>query len=333
MKAMSRGTPHASRQAVLLSFFIATFPLFSAAEEVPREAQQLINEMSRAVRELNYDGTFIYRHGDQVDTMRLIHKADGAGGEMERMYSLTGIAREVIRNNESVTCIFPDDQSVVVEKSRPQKFVAQLPEPIESVAEYYNFTVAGTDRVAGRDAWVVDIQPRDMYRYGYHLWIDKDSKLLLKTELRNKSGHSLEEMMFTQIALLDSVPDELLKPAISGKDYTWFDNAGAADRAERKDGKWNVTWMPGGFSLKDHEQQSMATSRQPVEHMVFTDGLAVVSVFVEQILDEPPGKNGPSRMGGVNAFARFANGYQVTAVGEVPQATVQRMANSVVADR
>jgi sigma-E factor negative regulatory protein RseB len=140
-------------------------------------------------------------------------------------------------------------------------------------------------------------------------------------------------MMFTQIALLDSVPDELLKPAISGKDYTWFDNAGASNRAQPEGSDWTVTWMPGGFEMKDHERQSMATSRRPVDHMVFTDGLAMVSVFVEQLVDEPPGKNGPSRMGGVNAFARFSNGYQVTAVGEVPQATVQRMANSVVADK
>lgn len=306
-------------------------PTASVADQVTSSrAQQLINQMSRAARQLNYDGVFIYRRGQDIDTMRLIHKAD-ENGEHERLLALTGMAREVLRNDQSVTCIFPDDQEIMVEKSRARKFVAQLPEPIERIAAYYTFTMDGEDRVAGRDTWVVNIRPRDLYRYGYQLWIDKTSNLVLKSELKNKSGFPLEQIMFTQLEILGSIPDELLKPTISGQGYTWYHQASAEDRADRGNGTWRVTWMPEGFALSDHEKQSLVASGDPVDHMVFTDGLASVSVFIEKLRDVP--LIGPTQMGAVNAFAKFTNGFQVTAVGEVPQTTVQRIANSVIAGR
>ena len=308
----------------------ASISMEVVAEEPGRQAQNLINSMSRAARDLNYDGVFIYRRNREMDTMRLIHRA-GSGGELERLVSLTGMPREVIRDNQSVTLIFPDDQAVMVEKSRPRKLGAQLPEPIERIAAFYAFTVDGQDRVAGRDAWVVNITPRDLYRYGYQLWIDKEHNLLLKSELRNKTGMPVEQIMFTQLEVRESIPDELLKPAMSGQGYTWYHQASAEERADSGAGVWRVTWMPEGFAMSNHEKQSLVASGDPVDHLVFTDGLASVSVFIEKLHDVP--QIGPAQMGGVNAFARFTDGFQVTAVGEVPQSTVQRMANSVVSGR
>jgi sigma-E factor negative regulatory protein RseB len=298
------------------------------AEESAR-AQELINAMSRAVRERNYDGTFIYLRHRQMDSMRVIHRAD-QGGELERLVALTGMPREVIRDERSVRCIYPDDQAVVVEKSRPRKYVAQLPEPIERIAPYYSFGLEGEDRVAGRDAWIVSIHPRDAFRYGYRLWIDKDSTLLLKSELRDKSGFPLEQIMFTELHLLESVPDELLKPAVSGQDYTWYHSAKATSRGDGpQDSRWIVSWTPNGFAMNEHERQALVASGKPVDHMVFSDGLASVSVFIEKLEDEGEIAAGLSRMGGVNTYAKHLGGFQVTAVGEVPPATVQRIANSV----
>lgn len=305
----------------------ASGSLIAAEQDADPQAQELINRMSRAARDLNYDGVFIYRRNREMDTMRIIHKA-GADGEHERLVTLTGMPREVIRDNQSVTCIFPDDQAVMVEKSRPRKFVAQLPEPIERIAAYYAFSVVGHDRIAGRDAWVVNITPRDLYRYGYQLWIDKENNLLLKSELKNKSGMPVEQIMFTQLEVREAIADELLKPTMTGQGYTWYHQASAEERTDTGAGVWRVTWMPDGFALSNHEKQSLVASGDPIDHLVFTDGLASVSVFIEKSHDVP--QIGPAQMGGVNAFARFANGFQVTAVGEVPQSTVQRMANSVI---
>lgn len=302
-------------------------------EPTPLGAQKLINQMSEASRKLNYDGIFVYRRGQQVETMRLIHKSDESG-EVERLVSLTGSAREIIRNKESVTCIFPDNEAVMVEKSRPNKlFTGLLPEPIEKISQYYSFSISGEDRVAGRQTWVVDISPGDMHRYGYQLWIDKEHHLLLKSKLKNKSGILLEQIMFTQMNVLDVIPDSLLEPSISGTNYTWYEGDKKSSNVHKgvAEHTWKVAWMPSGFELNHYEKQSIAASKTMVDHMAFSDGLAMVSVFVEKMDTKPKTPLGASSMGGVNAFAKFSNGYQVTAVGEVPQITVQKMANSVVA--
>ncbi len=301
-----------------------------AASETSSQARNLINEMSRASRELNYDATFVYHKADQMDVMRLLHKA-GGGNEIERLISLTGHAREVIRDNNSVTCIFPEDQSVMVERSKPRKFLSgQLPEPIEKIAEYYEFSIAGEGRLLDRNTWIVNIIPKDDMRYGYQLWIDKDSYLALKTELKTAAGATLEQILFTRLEILSDMPDSMLKPSISGSGYTWYRHSYDDVRTQAGNGGWQAKWMPGGFAMSEHELQKIVTTDMPVDHMVYSDGLATVSIFVEKISGQPVVKPGATQMGGVNAFATIKEGYQVTAVGEVPLATVEQMARSVV---
>ena len=294
------------------------------------QALEIVNHMARAVRSTNYDGVFIYRHEHQTDSMRLIHRGT-PGAEQERLISLTGKSREVIRNGDTVTCIYPEDQAVVVSKTKPRSYVVQLPEMAESYAKSYAFALAGEDRVAGRDAWVVGINPMDVYRYGYQIWVDKESYLPLKTELRSRSGAAIEEVMFTQMNVMSEIPDALLRPGIAGQDFTWFHAAAAEDRDPAIGGKWRVTWMPEGFRISHHERQALVASGDPVDHLVYTDGVASVSVFVEPLHDAAP-QVGPRRIGGISAFGKLEQGHQITAVGEVPPATVQRMANSVISD-
>lgn len=317
------------RGAGLFLLFFLSLPSRGAGPSSP-PALDLVNQMSRAVRTTNYDGVFIYRHERQTDSMRLIHRG-GSGAEQERLIALTGRPREVIRNGETVTCIYPEDQTVMVEKTKPRSFVVQILEPAERYAASYDFAVEGEDRVAGKETWVVSIRPRDVYRYGYQMWIDKDSALPLKTELRSQSGTPIEEVMFTQIEVLPEIPNERLQPGISGQGFTWFHAAAAEERGPASGGKWRVTWMPEGFRISHYGRQSLVASGDPVDHIVYTDGMASVSVFVERLRDAAP-QVGPRRIGGLSTFAKLEQGHQITAVGEVPPATVQRMANSVISD-
>ncbi len=316
---------------LLAAFFVfAIFPAQAENESSP-SARSLIRDMSMAVRQMNYDGVFIHQRGGQMNTLRLIHKSDEKGG-VERLVSLTGAAREVIRDAESVRCYFPDDQAVVVEKSRPRELLSsQLPRSLEKLEANYQFSIVGEDRVAGRNAWVVNIKPNDAYRYGYQFWIDQKDKLLLKSELRNRTGLLLEQIMFTQLDILETVSAEMLMPSLSGKGYTWHNNSKDSKADENMSSKWQVAWMPSGFSKDDEEMYPASDNKTPVNHIVYSDGLAMVSVFIEKIESGSEMTTGLSRLGGVNAYARITKGYQVTAVGEVPQATVQRMANSVSA--
>ncbi len=314
---------------IFLSLISGPFSSAYAEDSVP-DPQVLIDEMSKASRDLNYDGVFLYRLDKQIDTMRIIHKA-GPDGPRERLVSLTGHAREVIRDKDQVRCFFPESKAVVVEKSRVGKLISTyLPSPIKSISEFYVFELVGEDRVAGLDAWIINIRPVDKYRYGYQLWIDKKSKLLLKSELKNQLGVTLEQIMFAQLNVLDDIDDDLLKPSVTGEDFVWYQNGKDLIEEKRESNKqWTVTWAPGGFTMSEHLKEPLSSSRMPVEHLVYTDGLAMVSVYVEKLNELPKTTAGPLSFGGVNTYAVYINGYQITAVGEVPKTTVKLMVDSV----
>ena len=312
----------------LVFFFGCVSVVYS--EETRPDPQTLIDEMSKASRELNYDGVFVYRLGKQIDTMRIIHKSD-ADDSIERLISLTGHAREVIRDKDQVRCYFPENKAVVVEKSRLGKLISTyLPQPIKSISEFYIFEIAGEDRVAGLDAWIINIRPIDKFRYGYQLWIDKKSRLLLKSELKNQLGVTLEQIMFAQLNVLDEIEDSLLEPSVSDKDYTWHHNENKINiDATSNDIQWKATWMPAGFTMSEQSREPMITSHTPVDHLIYSDGLAMVSIYVEKLNQQPDANTGHSNFGGVNTYATHTGGYQITAVGEVPKATVKLMAASV----
>lgn len=302
-----------------------------AASALADDPRALLERMHEAMRQLDYEGVFIYQRGAQIDSMRLVHRG-GGGAETERLISLSGPAREVIRDGTLVTCLFADDRQAVVEKNPPRDIIGiGFSAPVEKLASSYRFAVEGTDRVAGRPATVVGIHPAGDDRYGYRLWIDDDSKLLLKSVVIGRGGRTLEQVQFTHIDVLEEIPAERLAPEIHGSGFTWRTDTEPPDGAHAPvaDGRWQVRWLPAGFELKENKVQSMATSHMPVSHLVYSDGLAMVSVFVEELMDDEPPLQGYSSRGAVNAFSRVADAHQITVVGEVPLPTVRQIAASV----
>ena len=316
---------------VLISHVITTVT-FVYAENVTSNPKILIDEMFAATNQLNYDGIFIYRHDKQIETMRIIHKKNHNGDIYERLISLTGNAREVIREKDQVKYFFPENKIVIVEKNRLGQLISSyIPDKIQSISEFYIFDIVGDGRVAGLDAWIVNIKPVDKYRYGYQLWIDKKSKLLLKSKLKNFEGVTLEYIMFTQIHILEHISDLLLKSSFSGRNFTWINNIkNTAIYENNSERKWVASWMPGGFSMSEYSKDPMSTSKIPVEHFIYTDGLASISIFVEKLSKQHKKINSrTTNFGGVNTYSTLSDGYQITAVGEVPKRTVKLIADSV----
>lgn len=298
-------------------------------------SDELVDKMVNATKNLDYEGTFVFTRGNNMDVMRILHKRD-ENGEREKLIALTGHAREIIRNNDTVTCIFPDTQEVMVERSRTQGFTSRIPETINLIAAYYDFSTIGEERVAGQDAWVVNISPKDKFRYGYSLWIDKENFLLLKSEMLDGEGTSLETVMFTELLVRNSIEDERFLPSITGNEFTWhqFNQSAmlSANESQAEDDSWRVTWMPEGFKLNVSGDNVSSESDPTMEHMIFTDGISTVSIFIEKLNNVNPINNGSLNMGGVNVYSTTTGGFQVTAIGEVPQPTVVRMADSVVSN-
>ena len=297
------------------------------------QARQWLDEMANAVQNLNYDGTFVYLHDGKLEAMRIFHSRDDLEGERERLVSLTGSAREVLRNNESVTCIMPDSKSVMVERSRPRQPFPVVPRDLESLQDYYRFETIGDDRIAGYMTRVIAIIPRDTYRYGYRFWVDKDSKMFLRSEMSDADSQPIEQVMFTRLGIGGEISDTDLEASLTGDGYTWYRHAsrGATADAGDHEPRWSVRRLPSGFVLTNYQRKRMRPNGKQTEHMVYSDGLATVSVYVEHPRADTDSFTGLSTMGAVNAYGAIVDGYQVTVVGEVPVVTVEMMARSVSA--
>lgn len=298
-----------------------------AADGQPQNPKMWLERMAGAVHQLDYDGVFVYSHGGYMQAMRIVH-SNQDGNERERILSLSGPVREVLRDNERVTCILPDDHSVVEENRGTERRKAlHLPSRLENLEQYYSFVDAGSERVAGHMARKIIIRPRDGYRYGYAFWIHQDEGLLLRSELYNDEGRVIEQLMFTALEIFDHLPEERLIAETRGRDVIWQRGAPRGTVRMREE-SWMAGPLPPGFTLEHHRRQIMA-GNTPVEHLLFSDGLVSVSVFIEARDGEEGIPSGNARLGAVNSYSREFPAYTITAMGEAPLLTVRQIAESI----
>lgn len=322
-------------------FFIPLiFVLFSPAALAADAAHEWLIKINRAAGTLNYDGVFVYQFADQLQTMRIIHRADG-NSHRERLVALSGVGREVIRNNLEVRCYLPDENAVLVEHRKPDDkgFPNLIPKSLADLRQNYDIKMGKISRVANRKAQSVIIRPKDGYRYGYHLWADTETGLLLKAYLIDHPGTIIEQFMFTQVNIGANIPDSDLEPQNKGKNYVWYRESAPDDMPLQGATKWTAVGLPQGFSLSTRMQRKIANRELPVEQLVFTDGLSVVSVFIERIDDaggntsRPAGLNGLTAKGAVYAYGKRIDNHQVTAVGEAPSITIRLIGQSITPTR
>jgi sigma-E factor negative regulatory protein RseB len=315
----------------LLSVLVLAVNLgyISSVEASEKEAFALMQRMTSAGHSLNYQGTFVYQHDNMVNTMHIVHRVDKDGAR-ERLVSLDGTPREIIRDKNFVTCILPDDNAVMVNKSRPPKtFTSAFPQDIEDISSYYRFLQQGEERIAGNDASIIQITPRDKYRYGHRLWIDKDSALLLKSVKLDGSSNVIEQIVFTDIQINADISDQMLAPETEGKEYTWRADSDLYIRKGARKLQWQADDLPPGFEFKHHNSHMMSESGEPVYHLVYSDGLAWVSVYIERLARGKKVLIGDSHMGAVSAYGRVIGDYHVTVVGEVPSDTTHKIGDSI----
>lgn len=328
-----------SAYAIVLLMVMSSVPAW--AGESSAEVRQWFDKMSRAGQTLSYEGTFMYRRGEQVMTMKIIHVTDEQG-ERERIISLNGPVREIVRDRRGVAHISADNKKPIrVDKPVSARSIqSKTPDQIAQIEKYYTFSVGGDARTANRRARIINIIPKDNYRYGYRVALDHQTGLLLQSELLSEEGASLEQIIFITFGVLDKNRIMALDiPPSAAADASASDHAALASPAMEEahaalpvlsgEEGWKISKMPNGFALVEHKRR-MSRNGAMLDHMVFTDGLASVSVFMEK--DTPHDKipfAGVSRMGAVNAFARRVNDHQVTVVGEVPVAAVRMIGESI----
>ena len=292
-------------------------------------AMDWVQKMSDAMRNLSYRGNFVYMHENQLESMEIAHYRDDEG-EKEHLLSLNGEAREVIRDNQNLTCIWPSSREVVIDLSRKNSYSPIfIPDDIARLEKFYDMKLLGMDRIADEETMVVHIEPRDQYRYGIKFWINRENGLMMKSSLIDENQTEIEQVMFTSLRLfgedeklvLDDMPD--IEDGYTLMRY----HRGENTLRMPVDNPWQLDDLPGGFWRDSELMRRIPDSDLYVHQLVFTDGLASLSVFIERQTGKT--MQGSMSMGAVNAFIRILADHSITAIGEVPAVTVRRVAESV----
>jgi sigma-E factor negative regulatory protein RseB len=316
------------RRPLLLCVLIC-FPAVTSAVETQQEAYKWLEKMHVAVQQLNYEGTFVYLHNQHMESMKIVHTVED-GIERERLVSLNGARREVVRSKGEVICIQPDIKSVLVGKRFGHEGIANiLPYDPDKISSYYDFRISGEERIADKNTKIILVIPKDENRYGHRVSIDMESALPLRSDLLDNSGKTISQIMFTSMVTGSNISSNALELVTHEelKEYNWkHQNPIQNNDASKVDTKWTFEAIPEGFRLSVHETRA-GSNNSVVEHFVFTDGLATMSVYIEKAMAEKQ-FDGGSHMGAIHAFGTQLEGYQITAVGEVPAQTVKKFALS-----
>jgi sigma-E factor negative regulatory protein RseB len=293
------------------------------------DALALLQKIADAARELNYAGTFVYQHGDQVETSRIVHFVDG-DNEYEKLETLDGPRREVIRNNDEVLCYYPDAKIVRSDKRVARRtFPALLPEQLSSLTESYEIRKGEPERIGGFDSQSLVLEPRDGMRYGHKFWADTNSGLLLKARMLNERHNVIEQFSFTQVVIGAGVTREMVQPSFNTRFPEWRFERFANNTISEEESGWTVRNFPTGFRKMLEMRRTRQGNAVLVTHLVYSDGLAAVSVFIEPAATRNKVIEGLSQQGAINIFTRTVNDQVVTVLGEVPATTIMQIANSV----
>ncbi|HTE40309.1 MAG TPA: MucB/RseB C-terminal domain-containing protein, partial [Steroidobacteraceae bacterium] len=335
-----------------------------AADDTSQDARQWLEKMSRALAARNYDGRFLHVVGGHTENMRIIHRVDSQS-VTERLISLDGSGRELVRTDTEVVCYLPDRRTVLIERrSDSNSLLATVPLYSEGLQAHYIIATPGVTRLLGRPVQYLTVQPRDNFRYGYKLWLDVETGMPLKSQLCDSRGRVLEQIVFSELTAPSSIDAALMKSSIDTAGFRWIRQEARALRLAPNTASsgsaagtgWIIVNPPQGFKLTVTRTQTILGAPAPVRHLVLSDGLASVSVFIEPI-GPPSGnpvlggkgaasvatavKNGEllrdaipefARVGAALAYSTEKEAHRITAVGEVPTSTLRAITAAIQRD-
>lgn len=294
------------------------------ADDSPQIA---LSRMSHSFRELDYHGTFSFQRGSSTESFRIAHSVID-GEEFERLEYLDGEKREIVRRGHHLNCIHPGHKLLRLYQQQAQLGSSEN----AGVGSFYKFAVNGTGRVAGREVVNLQIIPKDTHRFEHHLSLDKETGLLLRTELIGPGKTVLERFQFVEITIGEPLAGEHFVDAGASYQAYHTEPSVTANVAGNTAGDgWTVQWMPTGFTSTVANVKFVTG-----DIATFTDGLTVFSVFLESDVDlnlVQRGLEGRAQKGATTAYTRLLvladRPHRITVVGEIPAQTAQQIAQSV----
>ncbi|TCS39803.1 MucB/RseB C-terminal domain-containing protein [Reinekea marinisedimentorum] len=285
-----------------------------------------LEQMRVAVQQTDYRGEFVHRRGDTISAYSIVHRYD-QGKSLELLQQLDGDMIEVFREGEELVCFYPEGSSSSMNHPIPAAPFSQVYElDLDRISDSYMATTVGEERVAGYIARVV-LLSADQWRYSQKLWLEKDTGLLLQSEMLDTDGKVLEQFRFTRLEINAEIAESELQPKLEGsaqRQQSTF----RMKMNQPDDESFNsqLTWLPEGFQLT-HAFAGMQADKW-TERRSYSDGLTSFTVFVEKGM-AMKNKTSLAKMGATNALMAEQSGYAITVVGEIPTVTAKKLATQI----
>ena len=305
--------------------------LLAAATDAFAEDRQVslnwLKVVAFAAHQTDYSGVFVYQYDNHVETSRITHVVE-ADGEYEKLESLDGPKREIIRHHGEVWCLINHKMVQMDSRQIRSTFPALLPEQLAVLAENYHARQVGTERVAGYNAQVIMFKPKDNLRYVHKMWAHTGSGLLLKAAVLGDKNRTIEQYAFTQLQIGGNIDRSWIGETTRNHEQP------AAASGQAKGGTpvnsgWVVDALPAGFRKIMEISRPMRDRHAPVTQIVYSDGLSAISIFIEPDDGDEDDVEGLISRGAVNLYHRVVNDHLVTVVGEVPPRTVMQVLGSM----
>lgn len=307
-------------------FFSALFTCFLASADSP-SAEALLQQMQRSYHHYNFELSLIrVRQGNDIEPLRFSH-GFVKKQELFHQISLNGRPNEYFRRNDEISFFEGGGEPYTLKGARmPGLWARLLDVNLDRVLANYDPVVTGRNRVAGLPVQVVRLAPKDASKYGFVLWLEQESGLLLRLDLIDSSGSLVEQYMGIDLRILPETSEWLVKLASAKLPASV--RVDQAYKAPQSSLGWAPGWLPQGFKVMSSDHHLLAGTEQAVDYMLISDGLVDVSVYMAS---PDSGVGGQLVSQGATSLPRVMNDnkVEVTVVGEIPAATAQRIAESI----
>lgn len=283
-----------------------------------------------SARTTTFAGTVVHMTPERTSTSRITH-VFLSGSEHEKIESLDGPRREIVRHNEELQCFYPDAKTVRLDRRVTARFFpAVVTGPVPAIAESYVVKLGDVERVLGQDCRWIHLDPRDALRYAQRLCAELGTGLVMRAKTLGKRGQVIEQFTFTDLRLGAQVSRGEVKSTFYSQSKDWRTDTQPRDEVKEVDTGWTVAAIPPGFRKVKEMSRRLPGRDKPVSQIVYSDGVATFSVFVEPLANGArPAESTTTEEGDLSVFVGPVGEGQVTVLGEVPPATAQQVGRSV----
>ena len=285
--------------------------------------------MHEASRKRSYIGTFVVSYDGVMSSAKIWHVCEGTQ-QVERVETLTGAPRSIFRHNDQVVTFLPGQKVVRTEKRESLGLFPELLRSADSrIAEFYKARQEGSERVAGVDADIVALIPKDAMRFGYRVWVEPKRGMVVKLQTLDGDGKVLEQAAFSELQFDAPVKMDKLVQMMGKVDGYRVEKPELVKTTASAEG-WVLKTPVAGFQpMSCYKRPGAAPSKGEPMQWVFSDGLASVSVFAEPFDAERHLKESGMSMGATQSLTRRLDAYWLTVMGEVPFATLRHFADGL----